>query len=495
MPSDNTLGQPPEAKLDNFGNGNAEHGREQATALLTAHSGTQAEIDSRPSLTCGDLPMRWPVGDAGHIAAAIYRASYLPQQEVAIVATLALLSGIAGRAYRTPTGATLSQYYLLVAPTGSGKDAIHKLIPQVLRNVGIPQADRFAVSERFVSAPALHRRLLEKPGFLALHPEFGKRLVTISSPRAQGGHDQQFGDKLTEAYEKEYMEGIYRSNPADCVPGVEWPALSFLGETTPHTFYRALTIEMMEDGFYSRFLTVLVTSERPVSNRRASLDLYGSAWEALHPLVSKSIEINDTPPFKPIQVEYLNSRASMHLDDFEEECRQRINHANKGDDAFGAAVWNRAHLKALKISSLLAVADNCVEPKISLHHASWAIDLVRRDARAFMEKVESGDVGDGDDVRQKKVMEICLKILQGKIKDKNPKLYSDGIVTRRVLTTNTSRLAPFKNHPLKATKALDETIRSLLDSGALMLVDKHKAVEAYGEHGKCYRVLDLDDHS
>ncbi len=37
MPSENTIGQPPEAKLDNFGNGNADHGREQAAALLAAH--------------------------------------------------------------------------------------------------------------------------------------------------------------------------------------------------------------------------------------------------------------------------------------------------------------------------------------------------------------------------------------------------------------------------------------------------------------------------
>lgn len=28
-----------------------------------------------------------------------------------------------------------------------------------------------------------------------------------------------------------------------------------------------------------------------------------------------------------------------------------------------------------------------------------------------------------------------------------------------------------------------------------MLVGKHKSVEVYGEHGKCYRVLNLDDHS
>ena len=479
MTSNVIIGQQFEAMLDNS----------------VACNGAQAENQYCPTLNEGELPMRWPVGDAGAIAKAKYRAMYLPQQEVAIVSALALLSGIAGRAYRTPTGATLSQYYLLVAPTGSGKDAIHKLIPQVLRKIDIAQADRFAVSERFVSAPALHRRILETPGFLALHPEFGKRLSIIASPRSQGSHDQQFGDKLTEAFEKEYMEGISRAKAEDCVPGVEWPALSFLGETTPQTFYRALTVEMMEDGFYSRFLTVQVTSERPVSNRNAHLDLYGDAWDALYPLIAKSIVINDTHPLRPIVVGYVDSVPESMLDDFEEECRQRINYANNRDDVFGAAVWNRAHLKALKISSLLAVAENCDEPAISRHHADWAIEIVHRDARTFMEKVESGDVGDGDDVRQKKVMEICLKVLHGKIKDKNPKLHPERVVTRRVLQSNTSRLAPFKNHPLKASKALDETIKALINSGALMAIDKHKAVEVYDEHGLCYRVLDADDHS
>lgn len=479
MTSDKTIGQLPEATQDNS----------------AAHSDTQAEIECSPTLTEGELPMRWPVGDAGAIAQAIYKASYLPQQEVAIVATLALLSGIAGRAYRTPSGATLSQYYLLVAHTGSGKDAIHKLIPQVLRSVGIAQASRFVVADRFVSAPALHYRILEKPGFLALHPEFGKRLKMIASPRSQGSHDQLFGDKLTEAFEKEYMEGIAKANPENCVPGVEWPALSFLGETTPQTFYRALTVEMMEDGFYSRFLTVQVTSDRPSSNRSAHLDLYGNAWESLHPLISKSIDINDTHPLRPIKVAYVDSVPENMLDEFEEECKHRINYSNRRDDVFGAAVWNRAHLKALKISSLLAVADNSDEPAISRQHAAWAIDLVRRDAQTFMDKVESGDVGDGDDIRQKKVMEICVKVIQGKIRDKNPKLFADRVITRRVLQSNTSRLAPFKNHPLKASKALEETIKALINSGALMAVDKHKAVEAWGEHGLCYRVLDIDDHS
>lgn len=493
--NNNNINDPHGNKLDNFTESSIEHGRAIAQALLAAYDDAQAEIGNRQVSACGNLPMFWPQGITGEIAKAIYCASYLPQQEVAIIATLALLSGIAGRAYRTPTDATLAQYYLLVAHTGSGKDAIHKVIPQVIQMTEVTQAKQFVVSERFVSAPALHRRILEQPGFLSLHPEFGRRLAIIASPKANGGHDQQFADKLTEAYEKEHMEGIYRSKEEDCISGVEWPALSFLGETTPQTFNRSLTTEMMENGFFSRFLTIRVTSERPISNQNAKLDLHGEPLVSLYQLTRKSIEINNSPKLEPIHVQYKDCSSKERFDYFEEECRKKINSANIKDDMFGSAAWNRAHLKALKIASLLAVADNCHEPIIHLGHAIWAIDLVKKDAQIFMKQVESGSIGDGDDVRQKKVLEICGKVLLNKIKDKNTKLFPYGIVTRRVLQSNTSRLAPFKNHPLKASKALNETIKSLIKMGCLMEVDKHSAVKLYGEHGDCYRVLDLDDHS
>lgn len=493
MPSENTLGQPQGAKLDNCGDWEREHGKEQALSLLAAFDRAQAEIERRQALIGGEQPMCWPTGLAGRIAQAIYCASFLPQQEVAIVATLAALSGVTGRAYRTPTGATLSQYYLLVAPTGSGKDAIYKCIPKLLRMSGLAGADRFAVSERFASAPALHRRILENPGFLALHPEFGKRLATIALPRAKGGHDQQFGELLTAAYEKEFMEGITRSGKDDSLPGIEWPALSFLGETTPRTFYRALTVEMMEDGFFSRFLTMTVTSERPPSNRNASLHLEPADYEQWQLIVEAALDANATPLLQPMFVKYRNRDVEESFDAFDEKCRQLVNEANRNDDEFGAAVWNRAHIKALKIASLLAVADNCYGPQICGAHTDWAIELVERDAQTFLEKVASGDVGDGDDTRQKKVMEIAMKVVEGKLRDKQPRMSADGIVTRRVLQTNTCRLAPFKNHPLGASKALDETIKALMDTGSLIEVPKDKVVELYGALGRCFRVVEEPD--
>jgi len=486
------------ARLDQYTDEPIEIGRRLALGLLASYDNKEAVATQRERLLSREQPMAWPPGVAGDIARAIYCSSFLPQQQVSIVATLALLSGVTGRAYRTPTDATLSQYYLLIAPTGSGKDEIYKSIPTLIQLSGPSHlSGKFVVAEKFVSGPALHRTILERKGLLALHPEFGKRLATIASPGAKGGNDQEVGNLLTAAYEKQFMEGVTRSKAEDSLPGVPWPALSFLGETTPRTFYEAITVEMMEDGFFSRFLTMEVTTERPQSNPGMPLILDGNALEQWQRVVESAIDINgighfSPPVLEPTKVQYRNPPVVERFDDFEELCRQRVNESNKKNDAFGAAVWNRAHIKALKIASLLAVADNYAFPAIHLGHTVWAIDLVKQDASTFLDKVDAGDVGDGDDTRQAKVMQVCKKVLQGHLQDKNPKLNAEGAVSRRVLQLNTSRLAPFKNHPLKASKALDETIKALIANSNLMPISKIDASEQFGFHGDCYRVLDLD---
>ena len=46
-------------------------------------------------------------------------------------------------------------------------------------------------------------------------------------------------------------------------------------------------------------------------------------------------------------------------------------------------MWNRAHLKVLKVASLLAVADNYIFPVINNDHATWAMKLVERGMDVF----------------------------------------------------------------------------------------------------------------
>lgn len=71
--------------------------------------------------------LAWPPGRAGRLAQFIHDSSYSPVREVAITATLGLLAGVCGRAYRTHTGKDLALYMILVARSGIGKDGIHEV--------------------------------------------------------------------------------------------------------------------------------------------------------------------------------------------------------------------------------------------------------------------------------------------------------------------------------------------------------------------------------
>jgi hypothetical protein len=208
-----------------------------------------------------------PPGFAGVLASTILNGSYIQLYETAVPATLALLAGVTGRAYRTPTGKDLSQYMILVAPMAVGKDAIHEGIPAVLELAEAPfiNPDRFVRREDFVSGAALHRAVLESPGFLNLQGEFGRKLKRMAN--ASDAPMQELRTKLTRAYSAPYMDGKTHSRPEDCLPGVRFPALSFLGETMPRTFFDLLTPDMLEDGFLSRFLITLYNGDRPPVNR------------------------------------------------------------------------------------------------------------------------------------------------------------------------------------------------------------------------------------
>ena len=161
-------------------------------------------------------------------------------------------------------------------------------------------------------------------------------------------------------------------------------------------------------------------------------------------------------------------------------------------------MWNRASLKVMRISALLAVADNWFHPCILPHHVEWALDLIRRDIAIMKRRLESGDVGMGDHSRERKLLAVMGEYLSTTLPEgyKVPKgMQQNSIVPRNYLQTRCSRVSSFTQHRMGASAALDLTLRSLVDSGFIMEVEKAKMVEAYSFHGKCYRILNLPDYS
>lgn len=434
--------------------------------------------------------LAWPPGRAGRFARFIYESSYSPVREVAIAAALGLLAGVCGRAYRTYTGKDLALYIILIARSGIGKDSTHDCIPMMLKLAPVPMAERFVRAQDFVSGEALHKELLRQPGFLALQGEFGRKLKRMSNPTDTPM--QNLRTVMTNAFGKQHLEGKSYSNADNTLLGVDWPALSFLGETTPGTFLECLTPDMMADGFLSRFLSVSYEGDRPPPNREraAFLDEEDqSVWKAIvgH-MVSFQCPINTPVPcvVKP------NDDAQEKLERYEIECIANLHAA--GDEESARQVWSRAHLKVMKVASLLAVTENYLNPIVRIEHVAWARTLVELDIATFQQRQRSGDVGISDDARERKLLQIMRDYLQNAPKPsyKVPEgMRENSIVPRSYLQMRTATLPAFSSHKLGSARALDETLRSLDHSGYIMDVDKPKVIESYSYFGKAYRILKL----
>ena len=433
--------------------------------------------------------LQWPPGRAGVFARFIFSGSYSPVREVAVVATLGLLAGVCGRAFRTYTGKDLALYLILVARSGIGKDSTHEGIPMMLKLALVPMAERFVRAQDYVSGEALHKDLLREPGFLALQGEFGRKLKRMSNPTDTPM--QNLRTVLTNAYGKQFLEGKSYSNADNSLDGVDWPALSFLGETTPTTFLECLTPDMMGDGFMSRFLTITYEGKRPPPNRERNAVLETddlSVWKALvSHMVGFQYPINMPTPCT-VQPD---ADAQEKLEGFELDC---IDSLNRTDDESERQVWSRAHLKALKVASLLAVIDQPFNPVVRITHVAWALNLVREDIARFQTHKRSGDVGIDDNARERKLASFMREYLTNPVPEgyKVPEaMRQNSLIPRSYLQRRTASLPAFNNHKLGATRALDDALQSMVGSGYLMEAQKNKVVEAYNHHGKAFRILRL----
>jgi hypothetical protein len=176
---------------------------------------------------------------------------------------------------------------------------------------------------------------------------------------------------------------------------------------------------------------------------------------------------------------------------FELLCGEAINGT---DDESERQAYNRAHLKALKIAGLLAVADHYLFPQIDIGHAAWALNRVRVDIDAFKRRKHTGQIGDGDHVRERQVKAWLEEyVTHGAAAGYRvpPAMRENGVVPRVYLQRRSSSAAAFVKHKLGANAALDLTLRSLCDTGNISEVPRAQVVDKYNFFGKCYTVLSL----
>jgi len=448
------------------------------------------------TIRAGETGLPWPPGFAGHIARFIYQSAYLPVKEVAIVSTLGLLAGLCGKAWHIPQSG-LNLYIILIARSAVGKEAMHTGISSIIGAVGkeSPAIHRFVDFTEYASGPALIKACVASPCFVNVSGEWGRKLKRLAAEDGRDGALQTLRTQMTNLYQKSgpqaIVGGIGYSSTDNNVASVAGVSYSMIGETTPGTFYEALTESMMEDGFLSRFLIVEYDGQRPEPNQNAITVPDRALIDSIKAMVDQADGLILKGQSQPIT---RTEEAAQLMNAFERECGQQI---NSTDDESRRQMWNRAALKSLRVAALLAVADNMFTPCITLEHITWAQDVVRRDIAIMKRRLDGGDVGSGDTSRERKLVALLKEYLVNPV----PASYKvpdamrqNSIVPRSYMQVRTNRAAAFYNHRLGSNKALDDTVNALIANGYLMEVAKDKVVEAYSYHGKAYRILKLPDY-
>ena len=452
---------------------------------------SMAQLAPLPVVHNDGLP--WPPGLTGAIAGFIYQSAPRPAKEVAIVAALGLMAGICGKSFGIPQSG-LNLYIILVARSAIGKEAMHSGISfllEALRNRH-PQCMSYVDFNDFASGPALSKAVAANPSFVNIAGEWGRKIKRLANESMHDGPMQSLRTVMTNLYQKSgpsaIVGGISYSNKDQNISSVSGVSYSMIGETTPSTLYESLTTSMMEDGFLSRFTIIEYTGQRPAENENQKLRPDEPLIESLMQLCIHSTTLISRNARQEVG---RDETAGRFLKAFGLECDVKINDT---DDESFRQMYNRAQLKATRIAALLAVADNYIHPVIQIHHAEWAVDVVRRDIAVMNRRINDGDVGLNDMSRERKVMSVCaeyLKVGAAKGYEIPADVQHAGIIPRKFLQARIARVMAFNSHKLGSTAALDATLRSLVDSGYLLEVDKSSMIKDYKYHGKCYRILHL----
>lgn len=466
-----------------------------ANAAAQAPNGGAYAADGPAPAVQGMLPM--PPGFVGALAQFIYQQAPRPVAEVAIVGALGLMAGVCGKVWHIP-GSGLNLYVVLVARSAIGKEAMHSGISKIIRAAAVkcPIAGNFANFDDYVSGPALIKACAGNPSFVNVAGEIGHKFLQMAT--TNDANARSLRKALTTLYSKsgptDVAGGIAYSSQENNVESVTSVAFSLIGETTPSTFYESITDAMMRDGFMSRFCVIEYSGDRPAKNTTPVQHPPQGVVDHIASIMAAS---DLAMAAGKVQEVAFSDGARAHLDRFEDECDAAIHAA--GDDENLRQLWNRAHLKALRVAALLAVGDTPFGPIVTVEQAEWAVTLIRHGVAAFDRRIRQGEVGEGSDGgREAKVLDLCREFLNLPADSKAlteykyaPAMQQAFIVPRNYLQRRTQRMSAFEKFKLGHTAALNMAIKTAISNGNLMEVKKEPLSEQFNFGGQAYRVLSL----
>jgi hypothetical protein len=159
-------------------------------------------------------------------------------------------------------------------------------------------------------------------------------------------------------------------------------------------------------------------------------------------------------------------------------------------------LWNRTHLKTMKLAALVAVGCNFYTPRITLDMAKWAYSLVIKDVLGIVARFERGEIGKVcyEAEQLKTLRRTILEYVEGTYSEAkkysaNEQMHRDHIIPYSFLNSKLRQTKYFKNDRQGGTAALKRTLQTLIDDGAIMELGKGTLMRTHSFCGKAYEVV------
>lgn len=433
----------------------------------------------------------FPPGLVGEIADYIYSSAVRPVREIALAGALALVAGICGRSYNI-SGTGLNLYIILLAATGSGKEGAGRGIDNLLAAVKstVPASDMFIGPSAFASGQALVRVLNDKPCFVSVLGEFGLLLQQMCDVRANAAL-VMLKKVLLDIFAKSGHNQILRPSVyADVEKNtklIQAPNVSILGESTPDTFFGGLDSSHIAEGLIPRFSVIQYNGKRPKRNRNANNPPNQILVTKFTDLLNIALTTYSNHACAHVQ---MTREATELLDNFDTLCDNKIN--SSGSDV-EHQLWNRAHLKALKVAAVIAVGCEPYAPVVNEKHARWAIEFVQSDVSVMVGKFKKGDVGSGEskqeaDVRRA-VEDYLMMPTAKRIEYGVAKAMAEvNVIPFPYLRRRLRLLASFKADQRGPAKALDECLRDMVKAEILQQIPPIQVQQRFNTRTEVYAV-------
>lgn len=438
-----------------------------------------------------------PPGLVGEVAQYIYAQAPRPVAEIALAGAIGLIGGIIGRAYNI-SGTGLNQYVLLLAPTGTGKEAmsggIDKLMAAVLKTV--PASNDFMGPGEIASPQALLKYMSKTANsFVSVVGEFGIYLQQMANVNA-APHMVGLRRMLLDLYNKSGQGNVLKpsiySNRDNNTAAVLAPALTILGESTPEKFYEGLHEGMIAEGLLPRFTIIEYHGIRTALNpHRGTAQPSFQLIERLSTLCANALMMNSKDQAINVGT---SPEAKKIFDQFDLHCDANINGT---DREVRRHLWNRAHIKALKLAAVVAVGCNPYEPVIDVETANWAINMIVADVRNLLKKFDAGEVGiDNDETKQIAKCIACIhEYLVAPFSEVVKytgeglsKLHSERIVPYAYLQRRLASVAVFRKDKQGSSTAIKRTLKTLAERGDLRELGKPELAKNYNTTSMAFMV-------